>query len=52
MQLAKDVLEFGLYTNEHDVMLEFWKTEVGLPYQEMLPAGCPAAWAWAKRFGV
>ena len=39
MQLVKDRLDFGLYTTNHDAMLEFWQTEVGLPYEEMLPAG-------------
>lgn len=39
VKLAKDVLDFGLYTVELDAMLEFWQSEVGLPYQEMLPAG-------------
>lgn len=39
MKLAKDVLDFGLYTAERDAMLAFWQSEVGLSYEEMLPAG-------------
>ncbi len=39
MKLAKNVLDFGLYTMQLDPMLEFWRSEVGLPYEEMLPAG-------------
>jgi predicted enzyme related to lactoylglutathione lyase len=39
VKLAKDVIDFGLYTNHAEPMLEFWQKEVGLPYEEMLPAG-------------
>jgi len=39
MKMAKNVLDFGLYTVERDAMLEFWRSVVGLPYEEMLPAG-------------
>ena len=39
MKLAKDVVDFGLYTNERDPMLAFWQDEVGLPFEERLPAG-------------
>ncbi len=39
MKLAKDVLDFGLYTVDRDAMLEFWCSDVALPYEEMLPAG-------------
>jgi len=39
MNLAKDVVDFGLYTNERDDMLAFWQQQVGLPFEETLPAG-------------
>ena len=39
MKLAKEALDFGLYTIERDAMLGFWQSDVGLPFQEMLPAG-------------
>jgi catechol 2,3-dioxygenase-like lactoylglutathione lyase family enzyme len=39
VKLAKDVLDFGLYTVDLDAMLEFWQSDAGLPYEEMLPAG-------------
>ena len=39
MKLAKDHIDFGLYTNELDSMLRFWQREVGLEYEELLPAG-------------
>lgn len=39
MRLAKEAIDFGLYTNERDAMLAFWQQEVGLPFEETLPAG-------------
>ncbi|MDG2305013.1 MAG: VOC family protein [Candidatus Binatia bacterium] len=39
IRLAKDVIDFGLYTNDRNRMLAFWQNEVGLPFQEKLPAG-------------
>lgn len=39
MKLAKPSLDFGLYTNERDAMLRFWQRDIGLPFQETLPAG-------------
>jgi lactoylglutathione lyase len=39
VKLAKDSIDFGLYTNRAEPMLEFWQQQVGLPYEEMLPAG-------------
>lgn len=39
MRLAKDFLDFGLFTNNLEPMLEFWQNEVGLPFEEMLPTG-------------
>lgn len=39
MNLAKDVIDFGLYTNDRERLPEFWQTEIGLPFEETLPAG-------------
>jgi catechol 2,3-dioxygenase-like lactoylglutathione lyase family enzyme len=39
MKLAKPRIDIGLYTNRRDEMLAFWRDEVGLPYEEMLPIG-------------
>ncbi|MGH0033126.1 MAG: VOC family protein [Myxococcota bacterium] len=39
MKLAKDVVDFGLYTNQREAMLAFWQQEVGLPFEETLRAG-------------
>jgi catechol 2,3-dioxygenase-like lactoylglutathione lyase family enzyme len=39
MKLAKPRIDVGLYTNRRDEMLAFWRDEVGLPYEELLPMG-------------
>jgi len=39
MKLAKPRIDVGLYTEQRDPMLEFWQNEVGLAYEELLPAG-------------
>jgi predicted enzyme related to lactoylglutathione lyase len=39
MQLAKRQIDVGLYTNQTEAMLEFWRTEVGLAPEEVLPLG-------------
>jgi lactoylglutathione lyase len=39
MQLAKEQIDVGLYTNETEAMLEFWQTKVGLRFEEMQPLG-------------
>jgi lactoylglutathione lyase len=39
MQLAKNHVDVGLFTNERDPMLGFWQVEVGLPFEELLPVG-------------
>ncbi len=39
MKLAKPCIDVGLYTVQRHPMLEFWQNEVGLAYQELLPAG-------------
>lgn len=39
MKLAKPHVDVGIYTDTRDAMLEFWQREVGLPFEELLPAG-------------
>jgi len=39
MQLAKNQIDVGLYTNETEDMLAFWQTKIGLPFEEMQPLG-------------
>jgi len=39
MQLAKPQIDFGLYTNNAEAMLDFWQRVVGLPFDHMLPLG-------------
>ena len=39
IELAKQALDVGLYTNRRDDMLAFWGERVGLPYSELLPVG-------------
>lgn len=39
MKLAKPRIDVGLYTNRRDEMLAFWRDQVGLPYEELLPMG-------------
>lgn len=39
MKLAKPRVDFGLYTNDRDGMTAFWQHQVGLPFEELLPAG-------------
>ena len=39
IQLAKNCLDVGLYTNRADELRAFYATEVGLPYEELLKAG-------------
>ncbi|WP_169543208.1 VOC family protein [Sneathiella aquimaris] len=35
MDLAKQHLDIGLYTNNKDAMLEFWQQEIGLPFDHL-----------------
>ncbi|MCR9196072.1 MAG: VOC family protein [Hyphomonas sp.] len=37
--IAKDCLDVGLFTNQLEDMLTFWQTDVGLPFDHMLPVG-------------
>ncbi len=39
MQLAKPCLDVGVFTQEKDAMLAFYRDEVGLPYEELLAVG-------------
>ncbi len=39
MELAKQALDVGLYTNNLDAMLAFWHEQAHLQYTEMLPVG-------------
>ena len=39
MRLAKDHIDVGLFTNNTDAMLAFYRDRIGLPYEEMLPMG-------------
>jgi lactoylglutathione lyase len=39
MDLAKQHIDVGLYTNNTEAMLAFWQQQVGLPFEELLPMG-------------
>lgn len=39
MKLAKPRIDVGLHTNQREPMLAFWQSEVGLPFEELLPMG-------------
>ncbi|OAI40898.1 hypothetical protein AYO38_04820 [bacterium SCGC AG-212-C10] len=39
MNLAKNHLDIGVFTNNEEEMLAFWQREVGLPFEETLPLG-------------
>ncbi len=39
MDLAKQHIDVGLFTDKAEAMLEFWQREVGLPFEETLPLG-------------
>jgi predicted enzyme related to lactoylglutathione lyase len=39
VKLAKPHVDFGLYTTDREAMLAFWQQRVGLPFEELLPAG-------------
>ena len=39
IELAKDAIDVGLFTESLDESLAFWRDDVGLPYSEMLPLG-------------
>ncbi len=39
IELAKQALDVGLFTNDLEGMLDFWQREVGLEFRELLPLG-------------
>ncbi len=39
MNLAKPYIDIGIYTNQIDAQLDFWRGEIGLEYQELLKVG-------------
>lgn len=39
MNLAKQHLDVGVFTNNADAMIEFWQQRAGLPFEETLPLG-------------
>lgn len=39
MDLAKQCLDVGVYTDRYDELRAFWEGEAGLPYEELLKAG-------------
>lgn len=39
MELAKKQIDVGLYTNQTEAMLEYWQTQVRLPFEAMQPIG-------------
>ena len=39
MDLAKQHIDVGLFTNNGEAMIEFWQQEVGLAFEETLPLG-------------
>jgi len=39
MQLAKRHIDVGLYTNDTEAMLTYWRTKVGLRFEDMQPLG-------------
>lgn len=39
MELAKPRIDIGLFTNHLEPMLDFWQSEVGLPFDHLLPLG-------------
>ncbi len=39
MNLAKPRIDVGLFTNNIEAMLDFYRTEIGLPFDHLLPLG-------------
>ena len=37
LNLAKQHIDVGLFTNRTEQMLAFWQNDVGLPFEELLP---------------
>ena len=39
MELAKNSIDVGIFTNQREQQLEFWQQRVGLPFEELLKTG-------------
>jgi catechol 2,3-dioxygenase-like lactoylglutathione lyase family enzyme len=39
MELAKNAIDIGIYTNQREQQLSFWQEQVGLPFEELLKVG-------------
>lgn len=39
MKLAKDYIDVGLQTNNLEPVMDFWQSQIGLPYEELLKVG-------------
>ena len=39
MDLAKNSIDVGIFTNQREAQLAFWQEEVGLPFEELLKTG-------------
>jgi lactoylglutathione lyase len=39
VELAKNAIDVGIYTNQRDEQLAFWQQEVDLPFEELLKVG-------------
>lgn len=39
MDLAKNAIDVGIYTNQREAQLDFWQNQVGLEFEELLKVG-------------
>ena len=39
MELAKNAIDIGIFTNQREEQLSFWQEQVGLPFEELLKTG-------------
>lgn len=39
MELAKNAIDVGIFTNHREAQLDFWQQQVGLPFEELLKTG-------------
>ncbi|MFT7687211.1 MAG: catechol 2,3-dioxygenase-like lactoylglutathione lyase family enzyme [Candidatus Azotimanducaceae bacterium] len=39
MELAKNVIDIGIFTNQREEQMAFWQEQVGLPFEELLKTG-------------
>ena len=49
MELAKQQIDVGIFTNNLDAMLAFWQRNIGLAFDEMLPPIVGTGLAGSKR---